>query len=406
MNNHKVNVLLVHNYYQYTGGEDIVVANEKLLLEKNGHNVILYSRHNNELKKLSGYQKLFLPFTTIFSLKTYREIKKIIKEYQIEIVHVHNTLTLISPSVYYAALAMKVPIVQTIHNFRLLCPAATFYRNNKNNSGEVCELCIKKGLFNAVKYSCYRDSKLQTFASVITLRIHRMLGIYRKIHYITLTEFNKKKLLQLNSKNNEIIKGNSVFVKPNYAEEYSYMRLSFNERKKQFVFVGRLEKIKGIRLLLEAWKKICDYELIICGTGPDKNWCENYILNNGMTNVKILGFVENNIAKKLIAESQALILPTQWYEGFPMTIVESLSSGTPVIGSDLGNVGSLIKEGVNGLTFKYNSIDSLIESVNRITDMVDSSFDCYENNYNEKSNYHYLNSIYKKIIIEYNSKSC
>ena len=136
----KQNILIIHNYYQIPGGEDTVVANEKKMLEKHGHKVILYSRNNAELKQMSKLQKVFLPITTVFNPRTYRDIKKLIRDEKIEIVHVHNTLNLVSPAVYYAARRMKVPVVQTIHNFRLLCPGATFYRD-----GHICEDCVEYG---------------------------------------------------------------------------------------------------------------------------------------------------------------------------------------------------------------------------------------------------------------------
>ncbi len=208
----KKKVLIVHNYYQIPGGEDTVVANEKKLLEDHGHEVVLYSRNNSELKTMSVVQKVLLPFTTVFSLRTYREVKRIVREQHIDIVHVHNTLNLISPSVYYAAFSCKVPVVQTIHNFRLLCPGATFYRD-----GHVCEDCVEHGLRCAVKHSCYRGSKLQTLMCVITTKIHRALGTYRRLNYICLTEFNTEKLLQLNKPGKrQIIDPERVFIKPNF----------------------------------------------------------------------------------------------------------------------------------------------------------------------------------------------
>lgn len=162
------------------------------MLEEHGHKVILYSRNNAELKHMSKPQKLFLPIMTIFNPRTYKEIKSRIKSENVEIVHVHNTLNLISPAVYYAARAMKVQVVQTVHNFRLLCPGATFYRD-----GNICEDCVEHGLRCAVKHSCYRGSRIQMLACVISTWFHRMTGIYGKINYICLTEFNKEKLLQL-----------------------------------------------------------------------------------------------------------------------------------------------------------------------------------------------------------------
>ena len=192
MEDRKQKVLIVHNYYQIPGGEDTVVANEKKMLEEHGHKVVLYSRNNSEIKEMSKLQKLKLPFTTIFNPRTYKDIKKLIKEENINVVHVHNTLNLISPAVYYAALSCKVPVVQTIHNFRLLCPGATFYRD-----GHICEDCVQQGLKCAVKHGCYRDSKVQTLICVVSTIFHRMTGIYGKINYICLTEFNKQKLLEL-----------------------------------------------------------------------------------------------------------------------------------------------------------------------------------------------------------------
>ena len=134
MPDQKQKVLIVHNYYQIPGGEDTVVANEKKMLEDHGHEVVLYIRHNSELKELSKLQKILLPVNTIFNFQTYGEVKKLIKEQKIDLVHVHNTLNIVSPSVYYAAFACRVPIIQTVHNFRLLCPGATFFRD-----GHICE---------------------------------------------------------------------------------------------------------------------------------------------------------------------------------------------------------------------------------------------------------------------------
>lgn len=385
----KERVLIVHNYYQVPGGEDTVVTNEKKMLEDNGHEVILYSRSNSELKEFSIFQKLSLPFTTIFSLRTYKEIRKVIRDKKIDIVHVHNTLSLISPSVYYAAFSSKIPVVQTIHNFRLQCTGGTFYRN-----GAICEDCIRKGLKCALKHKCYRKSMLQTLACVVTLTIHRLVGTYKRLNYICLTEFNKQKLLQLNSSGKKRIDESRVFVKPNFVN-INRKFITYELRKNQLVFAGRLDKLKGIDLLLKAWKDIKGLELIICGIGPEEEWCKKVIEENRLYNVKMMGFVPNIQLRDIIAESKALILPTQWYEGFPMTIVESMACGTPVIGSDIGNVGSLIEDGINGLKFKHNSVKSLREKVHSLSDMVSSCKDKFDMSYDDCSNYQQLLQIYR-----------
>ncbi len=383
MEDKKEKILIVHNYYQLAGGEDTVVANEKKLLEDNGHEVILYSRHNSELKEFNVIRKILLPLTSIFSVNTYREIKKIIVKEQIDIVHVHNTLTLISPSVYYAALHCKKPVVQTIHNFRIVCPGATFYRD-----GHICEDCVSKGMKCAVKHGCYRGSKLQTLLCVISTKIHRMTGVYKKINYICLTEFNKEKLLHHGQ-----IKEEQIFVKPNFVEA-SVEGIPYEERGNHFVFVGRLEELKGIDVLLEAWKTLNDksYKLIICGYGPMEEWCRTFVIDNNLTNVELKANVPNIEVRKIMGTSKALILPTQCYEGFPMTMVEAWSVGTPVIGSEIGNVGNLIEEQINGIKFQHNSPSELVLVVHNMNEDSAKEYGknsrwIYEMKFSNKENY-------------------
>lgn len=183
----KKKVLMVHNFYQIGGGEHTVFKNEVDLLRQHGHEVIEYTRNNNELKQ-NKLKLVLLPFTTIWSWKTYNDIRRIIKDNHINIVHCHNTFPLISPSVYYAARSMKVPVIQTIHNFRLLCPNGSFFCD-----GEICEKCNETGSFrSALQNNCYRNSKIQTLVLVAMLKFHRWIGTYQKISYIFLTKFNRE----------------------------------------------------------------------------------------------------------------------------------------------------------------------------------------------------------------------
>ena len=334
---YKPTVLIVHNYYQIPGGEDTVVANEKRMLENYGHKVILYTRHNSELKELSRWQKLMLPFTTVFNKRTYDEVRRIIRKQQVDIVHVHNTLNLISPAVYYAAAACKTPVVQTIHNFRLLCPGGTFYRD-----GHICEECLEKGLFHAVKYGCYRGSRLQTLACVTNAKVHRLTGIYKKLNYICLTEFNKEKLLSFKQ-----IAPERVFVKPNFVESIDSEIVPPEKRADRFIFVGRLEKLKGVDILLRAWKRMGDSapKLLLCGNGLMEEQCREYIAKNGLDSVEMMGFVPNAEIRKLIANSRVLILPTQCYEGFLIRIEKAFRGGPRCFNKNLGNGGSWGEEG-------------------------------------------------------------
>ena len=219
-----------------------------------------------------------------------------------------------------------------------------------------------------------------------------MTGIYGKINYICLTDFNKQKLLGLKQ-----IKPERVFVKPNFVEcknEY----IPEKDRKNQFVFAGRLDKLKGIDLLFEAWKRMGAHapKLIVCGTGPMEDWCKSFIRENDV-NIEMRGFVPNNEALKIIANSKALVLPTQWYEGFPMSIVEAFSVGTPVICSDLGNAGSVVEEGITGYKFTADLVDAIIQAVKSCHGLCSQTKKVYKDNYSVEKNYELIGRIYKAI---------
>lgn len=387
----KQNVLIVHNYYQIPGGEDTVVENEKNMLIENEHKVVLYTTHNDEINKRKILGKVILPLETIFSLKTYKKIKRIIKEENIDIVHVHNTLPLISPSVYYAARKCKVPVVQTLHNFRLLCPGATFTKENK-----ICELCVEKGLSCAVKNKCYRNSFSQSLISAISLKVHRVMGTYNKVDgYIALTEFNKEKFKSLINLERIFVKANFIDYNQNYSQK--------KREKKYYLYLGRIDTLKGIDLILQAWKDIKDETLYIVGKGPYEEEAKKFILDKKISNVEFLGFKNKNEVKELLANAKALVLASQWYEGFPMTIVESFSLGVPVIAGEIGNLSKIIEDKKNGLLFKYNSRSDLKDKIKLLNDkqllnqLSEGAYKSYLEKYNKEINYNQLIKIYKAV---------
>ncbi|WP_051200223.1 glycosyltransferase family 4 protein [Butyrivibrio sp. FCS006] len=385
---YKENVLIVHNYYRIPGGEDVVVANEKELLEKNGHKVILYSRNNSEAGDHGFLQKVGLAFVSIFNLRTYREVCSIIERERIDVIQVHNTVALISPAVYLAGINHGIPVIQTIHNFRLVCPNGVCYIRD-----HVCERCLEHGLKASLLYNCYRDSKLQTFVCALTMKIQRLLQTYRAIYYICLTDFNRQKLLALKQ-----IKEDNIFIKPNFTT-IEDKGLSAVDRKRQIVYAGRIEKIKGVDILLQAWMKLGDKapKLIICGSGELEGWCKEYISNNEIENVEMLGQISNSEVKKLIGESMAMIYPTQWYEGFPMAVAEAYVMGTPIIASDIGNVGNLVDEGISGLKFKSNSVVSLAKAVEKFAESPIVLPEEYMTKYTAEKNYVMLKGIYETV---------
>lgn len=384
--NDKKKILIVHNYYQIPGGEDTVVANEKKLLEEHGQSVTLYTRSNSELKDLNFAGKLLLPVNTIFNFRTHREIKSIIKKEHIDIVHVHNTLNLISPSVYYAAKSCHVPVVQTVHNFRLVCPGATFYRD-----GHICEDCPAHGMKCAVRHRCYRGSRLQTLACAMSTRIHSLLGIYKKINYICLTEFTKKKLAG-------IAPDDHIYIKPNFVFDFGGKA----EPDDYYVFVGRLEEIKGINLLVDAFKLLPDIKLKIVGTGVEAETVKSRIAAEGITNIELAGYKERNEVNEIVRKSKALIMCSQWYETFGMVIAEAYSNGVPVIVGNIGNIKDLVIPDKTGMLFEYNSAKALADTVIRFEDNYSAeygrnAYEYYRQTLTPDKNYELLSDIYNHI---------
>ncbi len=393
----KLRILQVHNWYQIPGGEDVVVANEKRLLEMNGHEVYSYARNNSELNEMKPFRKLLIPFTAVYSFRTYREVKKIIQEKRIDVVHVHNTLMMVSPSVFYAAFHCHVPVVQTLHNFRMLCPAGSFFRGDR-----ICEECSEYGLQCSLKYGCYRGSRAQTFVSAAILKIHRMLGTYHKVHFICLTEFNKEKLSQLNKKGRDVIDLDKVYLNPNFTfqDDASFESSSHLD---YFLFVGRVEALKGIDVVIRAFEQMPDQRLVVAGDGPLMGQMKEYIRAHGMKNVELAGYLSKTQLQEKYRKARAVIMSSQCYEAFAMTIAEAYSYGVPVIAGDIGNLRNMVEENITGIRFCYDSPDDLVKKVQQynvmdIEQMKNNAKRFYEQRLRPEDNYQILEKIYHDVL--------
>lgn len=390
-------ILQIHNFYQIPGGEDVVVRNEKRLLEEHGHQVFTYYRTNKELAERGKLGKLLLPFTAVFSMRTYREVKKLIKENQIDIVHVHNTLTMVSPSVFYAAFQCKVPVVQTLHNFRMLCPAGSFFRDNV-----ICEECVAHGMRCAIRHKCYRNSKLQTFVSAAILQIHRLVGTYRRVNFICLTEFNRKKLLESLDGKRQIVDPERVYIKPNFTFAEEVVPSDIQPEEEYFLFAGRVEALKGIDIAIKAFENLPDKKLYIAGTGPMMDEMQTYVKNHGLSNVKFLGYLQKEEMTEKFYHAKAVIMTSQCYEAFAMTIAEAYSYGVPVIAGRVGNMDGMVKNGVTGVKFNYDSAEDLAAKVQEfeqmnLSELKENAREFYQNRLRPEDNYQNLIKIYEDI---------
>lgn len=386
----KAKILMVHNYYQIGGGEHIVFANEKQLLIDRGHTVFEYTRHNDEIKRFRD--KLIIPLVAIFNLRTYFDVKKILKKENIDVVHCHNTFPLISPAVYYAAKSCNVSVVQTIHNFRFLCANGIFYRN-----GEICEECVNKTIFASIKYGCYRGSKLGTAVVAIMLQLHRWLGTFDKKvdKYIVLTEFNKKKLSILISKD-------KITVKPNFSPVEAKTNIG-HYNKDNFIFVGRLEESKGIKFILNTWKnKDVRQKIVVIGDGPLRQYVKKS--SNECEFIEYIGPQTHEKTMEYMKHSKALIFASKWYEGFPMVLLEAMSQGIAIITVDIGNAASIVVDSQIGLHYKSNDAQDFINKINFLNEqsvyerLGDSAKQYFSNKYTSTINYEMLINIYKEVM--------
>lgn len=381
-------ILQVHNYYQYSGGEDVVLNNELALLNAHGHEVIQFTKSNKEIDNYSFIEKSKLFFGAAYSNKSYNEISELIKRSKPDTCHVHNTMPLISPSVYYACSHNNLPIVQTLHNYRLLCSNAYLFRD-----GKVCEECIGKSLYNSVKYGCYRDSKLQTFSLARTIEKNRKWSTWNnKIDlYITLTEFAKNKFIEGG------LPEDKLKVKPNFLSEDPGIN---NNTQNHFLFAGRLDITKGLQVIFDAIKSVDEsIKILVAGDGPFKSEVQN------SSKVKYEGQLANNELIKKLHDSVALIFPSIWYEGMPMLIVEAFACGKPVIASNLGSMAELIQDGKTGLLFELGNAADLAEKINwaylhkeEMKQMGINAREEYEQKYTAERNYNLLMKIYNEAI--------
>ncbi len=355
-----VNVLIVHNKYQLVGGEDTVMENEGNLLKEHGHNVFYYVRDNKEISEMNAFEKIRALFGTVYSFRTLKDVEKLIVDNSIDVIHVHNTIPLISWSVYSAAKKHGCRLIQSVHNMRFLCPNALMIRNNK-----VCEDCVTKGLRCAALHGCYKNSRLYSAMLAFALWFHRKIGSFNKVDaYLYTTDFNRNML-------SRVISVDKLFYKPYYSD--SSVRDTSDKSRDYYIYISRLEYLKGIQVALEAFKELPELRLYVLGVGPDEEKSHQFVTDNHMENVTFLGFKNKAEMVDLLYNAKALVFPTQWYEGFPMTIVESLAVGTPIIGSDIGNVGTIVKDGVNGIIFKYNDSHDLIEKIQYFEDNPDEA---------------------------------
>ncbi len=383
-----MNILLIHNFYKIGGGEDTVFKNEAELLISHGENVITFTKDNSDMETRQILTE------AVYSEKSYRVVRNLIRANDIDIVHVHNERFLISPSVFKAAKDENVPVVRTLHNFRMLCINAMLFRD-----GHVCTECLKEGKtvkYPAVIHGCYHNNRLHTLMNLRISSSAERKGLYEGVKYIALTDFNKEIFTKAGFNEEDI------FVKPNFSYGFKLKPETDDKKRKDFLYLGRIDPLKGIEDILNEWKKLPEeYILNIAGTG-EKEYVEKLKNDFSLNNVKFLGWLSYEEALTKLKYSKALIFASKLYESFGMTVIESFSMKTPVIGIDFGNAGSIMKS-------IYQKEEALMKDISDLPDRIknfdkDRAKGLYSFNedrlkpYTPDENYRILKEIYGKCI--------
>jgi glycosyltransferase involved in cell wall biosynthesis len=348
-----MNILMLHNSYQFRGGEDESYESEVRMLRAEGHSVETIHINNSQIESRG---KIQVALETLWSAPSYDLVDRKLRERTFDVLHVQNFFPLLSPSVYYAARKHGVAVVQTLRNYRLLCPNVFFYRD-----GHVCEECIGKVFkYPGIVHGCYRGSRLATATVAAMTAFHTIKGTWLNSVdlYIALTHFVRDKFIEAGFPDDKlVVKNNFVYPDPGCGSgEGGYA-----------LFVGRLSPEKGLDTLLAAWQQLGrDWKLKIAGDGPMSAQVQAFCATH--SDVEWVGAKSRAETAELMGNARVLVFPSQWYETFGRVAIESFAAGTPVIASRLGAMAEICEERQTGLLFESGNAADLADKLRWVLD--------------------------------------
>ncbi len=319
--------------------------------EKNivGNSAGLYTQNMDFHSK--GAARFLYPFKIIYSFEAKKKIMKVIDEFKPDIVHMNNINFQLTPSVIYGAKKRGIRIVQTVHDYQMICPNHLLYNFDKN---EICEKCLKGSYVNCIKNKCIHGSRVKSIIGAIEARLYSLLGTYKKVDlYISPSYFLEEKILS----SKELYKGKTKTIH-NFINKNKFTREN-KECENYIVFAGRLSKEKGVELLAQTAKLLPEYTFMVAGDGPDKNLLEN------IENVKLVGFLSGEKLVEFISKARIFVVPSIWYENCPLSILEAQCMGVPVVTMNNGGMAELVKDGVTGILVDEPTPEEMAMSLRR-----------------------------------------
>lgn len=385
-------ILVIHNYYLEKGGEDRAVEAEVKMLREHGHEILFYHRSNKDIKNLGLFRRAeFLWKNMRWSRESYESLQNLVRSEKPDLAHIHNIFFLLSPSVYCALREAQIPTVQTLHNYRLICPKGTFHGKKG-----ICEKCLRSGpAAAAVLRRCWRGSFILTAALAGLLRGKYKGRTLRESAdaFIALSGFSRDKFAEAG------FPGKKLFIKPNFVD----CRFSPEKKEGYGLFVGRLADYKGIDTLLKAYERLAKHHLKVVGDGPMLKGLKKRLKK--AKNVQLLGALSHKETLGYLAKASFVVFPSECYENMPLVIIESMAAGVPVVASDLGAMKELIEDNVSGILFKPRDAQDLAGKIeflagNRrlIEQLGANARRSYEARFTGEINYGILMDIYNKAI--------
>ncbi|MFC7356136.1 glycosyltransferase family 4 protein [Jejudonia soesokkakensis] len=374
-------VLQVHNKYQFEGGEDTVVQNEYNLLKSQGMTV----------EQLFFENKAINPLQLIHNNESAAMLRKKVTDFKPDVIHVHNVFYTATPSVLYEAKNLGIPVVMTLHNYRLICPNALFLRE-----GNICTKCLGKSFsYPAIQHRCFKDSAVKSAALTGSLYTHHVKNSWDKnvAKFIVLTPFAKKLFIDSTVK----ISSEKIVVKPNSTDSNEGDVIS-SEKRKGYLFVGRLSEEKGVTTLIEGFNKLPDISLEVIGEGP----LAEALQKNANSNIRFLGKQPFSVVKEKLRHGKALVFSSLIYEGLPNTIIEAFAAGTPVIASNVDNINTIVSDHQNGRLFTTGASEALAQTVsdfdrNNSNELYANALQTFQMNYTHDQNFKALIQLYNEV---------
>ena len=358
-------ILMVNKFLYSRGGCENYMLYLADHLKKLGHEIEFFGMYdeNNTVGNSAGrytmnmdfhskgLARFLYPFKIIFSFEAKKKIMQVIDDFKPDIVHMNNINFQLTPSIIYGIKKKGIPLVQTVHDYQMICPNHLLYNFDKN---EICEKCLHGSYTKCIKNKCIHNSRIKSIIGAIEARLYALLGTYKKVDlYITPSLFLEGKLLSAK----KLYHGKTKAIH-NFIDKSKFNRE--NQTGENYIaFAGRLSKEKGVELLAETAKKLPECTFAVAGDGPDKMLLEN------IDNVKLVGFLSGDKLIEFIANAKLLVVPSIWYENCPLSILEAQYMGVPVVTMNNGGMAELIEDGITGILVNEPSPDEMAASLKR-----------------------------------------